>query len=214
MRLANRNDYCVSNLDGVVCCWGDVSQGGTYLLRLTVRQPLLIKFGRFQGGEPVSVPVGDYLYVGSALAQKGSASLARRLLRHASRSGTRPSHPIQAVLLHQLSLCGLGPSSLQSPASKKLHWHIDFLLDEAAVELTAVFLIRSHLPLEAPLARWLTQLPTTQLLVAGLGGTDDPGGTHLLRVMADFDFWHTFPNQLALFLEETQPPGGFLPIAI
>ncbi len=185
----------------MVFYWGAASQGGTYLLRLRVRQPLRVKFGRFQQGRPIAVPPGDYLYIGSALAQKGASSLARRLLRHASRSGSRPSHPIQATLLRQFAILELGPASLQPPVSKKLHWHIDFLLDEAAVELTAVYLMRFTMPLEAPLARWLAQLPTTALLVAGLGGTDDPGGTHLLKITADAHFGRTFPEQLTLFLQ-------------
>ncbi|MCP4419399.1 MAG: DUF123 domain-containing protein, partial [Chloroflexi bacterium] len=136
-------------------------------------------------------------------AEKGSASLARRLLRHASRSESHSAHPIRAALLSQFAALNLGPSSLQPPAAKKLHWHIDFLLDEAAVDLTAVYLIRSATPLEKPLARWLAQHPTTHPLAAGLGGTDDPGGTHLLRVTAVSNFWHTFPKQLTLFLQET-----------
>lgn len=184
-----------------IICWGETSQGGTYLLRLHVRQPLSVKFGRFQQGQPVAVPSGDYLYVGSALAQKGSASLALRLLRHASRSGSRPAHAMRTCLLHQFPTLGLGPSSLQPPVNKKLHWHIDFLLDEAAVDLTAVFIIRSPLPLETPLAGWLEQLPETAFLAVGLGSTDDPGRTHLLRVTAASDFWRTFPEQMTLFLQ-------------
>ncbi|VAW36989.1 FIG00496604: hypothetical protein, partial [hydrothermal vent metagenome] len=132
-----------------------------------------------------------------------STSLARRLLRHASRSGMHPSHPIQAVLLRYFNVNGLGLSSIQPPVAKKLHWHIDFLLDEVAVDLTAVFIMRSQLPLEMPLARWLLALPTTSILTTGLGSTDDPGGTHLLRVMADLNFWHIFPDQLSQFFQES-----------
>jgi len=38
---------------------GEKHQSGTYLLRIRVRHPLSIRFGRFNGGEPIAVPPGD-----------------------------------------------------------------------------------------------------------------------------------------------------------
>ncbi len=85
--------------DAHFCCWGAASQGGVYLLRLNVSQPVAVQFGRFQNGRLFLVPPGDYLYVGSALGQKGSASLARRLLRHASRGDAHRPHPVRQEML-------------------------------------------------------------------------------------------------------------------
>ena len=187
--------------DEPIFCWGHDSQGGTYLLRLTVRQPLMIRFGRFRAGELIAVPSGEYLYVGSALAQKGATSLARRLLRHASRSDVQNPHPIRQELLAQFMQMGLGPARLQPPTGKKLYWHADFLLDEPTVDLTAVYLIRSPQRLEEPIARWLMNLPQVSLIAPGLGGTDDPGGTHLLRVTAVPAWWYAFSAKLTTFLE-------------
>ncbi len=184
-------------------CWGRESQGGTYLLRLLVSQPLLVRFGRFRDGKSVAVPQGNYFYVGSALAQKGATSLARRLLRHASRSDGQKPHPIRQQMLGLFPQIGLGPTPLHPPADKKLRWHVDFLLDEPAVMLTAVSLIRAPYRFEEPLSRWLLDLPEVTPLVPGLGATDDPGSTHLLRVTDVSNWWTLFPAQLAAFLRNT-----------
>ncbi|MAT95727.1 MAG: hypothetical protein CL608_01060 [Anaerolineaceae bacterium] len=184
-------------------CWGRQSHGGTYLLRLTVSQRIAVQFGRFQAGEFIAVPQGDYFYVGSALAQKGATSLARRLLRHASRSDVKSPHPIRQKMLDLFPKIGLGPNPLQPPAGKKLRWHVDFLLEKEVATLTAVYLIRSPQRWEESLARWLLNLPEVAPLVPGLGATDDPGGTHLLCVTAVPDWWRSFPTQLSAFLRST-----------
>lgn len=184
-------------------CWGRESQGGTYLLRLWVSQPLLVRFGRFLAGEPIAVPPGDYFYVGSALAQKGATSLARRLLRHASRSDRQNPQPIRQAMLDLFPKISLGPTPLHPPQGKKLRWHADFLLEKLATDLTAVFLIRAPYRFEEPLSRWLLDLPEVTPLVPGLGATDDPGSTHLLRVTAVSNWWRLFPAQLSAFLRNT-----------
>ena len=186
--------------DEKFCCWGLESQGGTYILRLNISQPVAVGFGRFQGGEPVLVPEGDYLYVGSALAQKGAASLARRLLRHASRSDTLHPHAIRQDMVVLFPKLSLGPMPLHPPSSKKLRWHVDFLLEEAAAALTAVYFLRSSVRWEERLAHWLLQFAEVSPLVVGLGGTDDPGGTHLLRVATHNDWWRVLPDKLTTFL--------------
>lgn len=190
-------------VDESFCCWGHGAQGGTYLLRLTVSQSLLVCFGRFQAGVLIAVPPGDYFYVGSALAQKGSTSLARRLLRHASRSNGQNPQPIRQKMLDLFPKIGLGPTPLHPPTGKKLRWHVDFLLDEQAAELTAVSLICSPQRFEEPLSRWLLDLPEVSPLVSGLGATDDPGSTHLLRVTAVSGWWASFPALLSNFLRST-----------
>lgn len=218
--------------DDALCCWGGLSQGGVYLLRLRVVKPLLVKFGRFQQGQPVHAPSGDYLYVGSAGAQRGSASLARRLLRHASRSDAANPHPIRQHLLVLFPQIGLGPSPLRPPTSKKLRWHVDFLLEESAVALKMVYLVRvgkrntelhrvdtevhgekkkslklaksfdknSPRQLETAVSRHLLTYSQITPLAPGLGSTDDPGGTHLLKVTAVSDWWQSFPEQITAFL--------------
>lgn len=185
--------------DAHFCCWGSQTQGGIYLLRLTVSQPILVGFGRFQHGRSLPVAAGDYLYVGSALATQGSTSLARRLLRHASRNNVVAPHLLRQKMLQLFPQIGLGPTPLLPPAHKTLRWHVDFLLEETAVSLTTVYLIRHNklgAALETAVARFLLTLPNIAPLAVGLGSSDDPGGTHLLGVAADSAWWSAFPARL------------------
>ena len=74
---------------------GGKSQAGTYVLRIHLKENTTLQFGRFKKGKLISLPAGDYAYVGSALSEKGATSLARRLIRHATRSGNKPPHTIR-----------------------------------------------------------------------------------------------------------------------
>lgn len=172
---------------------GHAHSGGTYILRLAVRQTITLALGRFKGGKPIAFPAGEYLYVGSALG-KGSAGLARRLVRHASRTGQRPPHPIRAHLIACFS--PTNPAALLPPTGKRLRWHIDYLLDQPAVDLLGVLAIGSGARLENPLGRWLLADPATFIVEPGLGASDDPGGTHLLGVRAGDGWWAQLPRRL------------------
>lgn len=153
--------------------------GGVYVLRIGVAAPLSLSFGRFRGGRPLALPMGDYLYVGSALGRRGAGSPAGRLLRHATRSGDRPPHTLRDALLDALCAAGLATPGLRLPTGKRLRWHIDYLLDETAAELTGVTLIRTAARLESELARRLAEQPGVAPLAVGLGAADLPGETHL-----------------------------------
>lgn len=165
--------------------------GGCYVLRISVSEPLSLSFGRFRGGRPVAVPAGDYLYVGSALGQRGASSPAGRLLRHATRSGHRPPHALRDALLENLRAAGLAGPGQRLPSDKRLRWHIDYLLDETAAELTGVTFIRGAARLESVLARQLAKQPGVAPLAVGLGASDLPGETHL------FSFQGPGPSECA-----------------
>ena len=60
---------------------------GSYILRMKVRDRITMPFGRFKRGKLIEVQAGNYAYIGSAMAMQGSTCLAKRLLRHATRSG-------------------------------------------------------------------------------------------------------------------------------
>jgi len=174
--------------------------GGVYVLWIHVAAPLSVVFGRFGGGQPIAVPAGDCLYVGSALG-----GLAGRLLRHATRSSVRSRalqrglspeeerakaldyepkapHAIRDALAARLAAAGL---AARPPVVKRLHWHIDYLLDEPDAALAGVWAWRTAAPLEGALAAWLLTLPGIIPLAPGLGASDDRGRTHLLRVAQD-----------------------------
>jgi Uri superfamily endonuclease len=176
--------------------FGNTSLGGTYILRLGVNEPLHIAFGRFLQGTPIYVPPGDYLYIGSALSQKGSSSLARRLLRHATRSGKKPCHLILPYLQSQFVQVGLADALLNPPRQKKKYWHVDYLLDEASVELKHIHVIRSSQRLESIVSKNLMQDSATTVIKAGLGARDAVGETHLLGVTAVADWWQQLPQKI------------------
>jgi Uri superfamily endonuclease len=173
------------------------SQGGTYLLRIHLYAETSLAFGRFRGGQLFTLPVGEYLYIGSALNPRGATSLAPRLLRHATRSGARPPHAIREALCDHFRAIGLGPVSLSPPRSKKLHWNVDHLLDLEAAALVGVYAIRSPARLEADLAHALAADPGTEILSPGLGANDVRGGTHLLRVVGGEGWWEGLGKWLA-----------------
>lgn len=164
-------------------------QSGAYLLRIHVAEPLALTFGRFRDGEPLPFPPGDYLYAGSAMGLKGATSLARRLVRHATRSGRRAPHPIREQMLATFATVGLGRGDLRPRRPKSLFWHVDYLLDPPAVSLTHVLAIRSPQRLEEDLAALAAAQCYTYVPARGLGASDTPGSTHLFSIQSRPGWW-------------------------
>ena len=176
---------------------GDDSQAGTYVLRIRLRKDTSLKFGRFKKGKLITLPAGDYAYIGSALSGKGATSLARRLVRHATRSGDKQPQRIRGKMLEQFAECGLGDGNLLPKQGKTLFWNIDFLLDLDTAEIAGFSAIRSAERLEGRLAKKLEQDSHTQVIERGLGANDVPGNTHVLRVCAEESWWESLPAMLA-----------------
>lgn len=181
---------------------GDKSRAGTYVLRIRLREDTVLQFGRFKKGKLISLPAGDYAYVGSALSEKGATSLARRLVRHATRSGDKRPHRIRGVMIERFAECGLGDGNLLPKRGKTLFWNVDFLLDMEAAEIEGFSAIRSAERLEDRLAKELEQDSHTQVIERGLGANDVPGNTHLLRVQIDETWWESLPAKLANMTED------------
>ncbi len=159
--------------------WGDHGVQGVYLLEIALSQPLTLAFGRFQRGRHFALPTGTYLYVGSALCQRGATTLAGRLLRHATRTEEQLPHAIRPALQLALQQVGL---AAKLPQQKRCHWHVDYLLDQPAAQLSHIYALRTSQPLEATIARHLQADPATQLVAAGLGASDHPNATHLFQL--------------------------------
>ena len=176
---------------------GDESQAGTYILRIRLEKDTALRFGRFKKGKLISLPADEYAYVGSALAEKGATTLARRLVRHATRSGDQRAHRIRETMLRRFAECGLGDGNLLPRQGKTLHWNVDFLLDLPSVELVGVSAIRSRKRLENRLAKQLEEDPHTGVIERGLGANDVPGNTHLMYVSAAEAWWASLPDLLA-----------------
>ena len=175
---------------------GDDSQAGTYILRIRLKEDTTLQFGRFKKGKLISLPAGDYTYVGSALSEKGATSLTRRLIRHATRSGDKPAHVIREKMMNQFVECGLGPQNILPKSGKKLFWNIDFLLDLQSAEIVNVIAIRSPERLEHTIAGLLEHDTDTRIIEKGLGANDAPGNTHLLRVKTDEMWWTSFAGNI------------------
>lgn len=158
---------------------GPTLPSGVYVLWIAIHTQTDVRFGRFADGRPITLAPAPYLYIGSAMASRGASTLAHRLLRHATR-GSGAAHRVRP------ELCTVPVvSQLRPPTRKRLHWHIDYLLDQPTADLTGIVAIRSARPLEAALARTLTQESWTAPVAPGLGAGDHPGASHLLRITGD-----------------------------
>lgn len=180
---------------------GDASRAGSYLLRIRLSTDLLLAFGRFKGGKLIEAPAGEYLYVGSALAARGGVSLARRLVRHATRTGDAAPHAIRAEMLSLFPRIGLGTGDLLPRGGKTLFWNVDHLLDRPEADLVGVVALRCERRLERELGQLAERDPTTELIERGLGANDVPGNTHILRARGGDSWWEALPNSLILLID-------------
>lgn len=176
--------------------------GGVYLLRIRLRRGVRLRFGRFQGRRPISLTAGEYIYVGSALARPGAAALARRLLRHATRASDG-SHPVRPLLLQALRDSGLASAAMRPPTTKRLHWHVDHLLEHRAAALVGVVALRTSVAREDDLAALLAAESKARMVARGLGASDAAGPTHLFGVPADAAWWTDLIDRVAAaFIDE------------
>ncbi|MGB7510383.1 MAG: DUF123 domain-containing protein [Pelodictyon phaeoclathratiforme] len=163
--------------------FGSKYRSGSYILLIHLSCTLHLAFGRFQQGKPFTLPEGDYLYIGSALGNnQNGAPLARRLIRHASRSGGKAPHAIQNAMMKLFSEEHFIGNSAIEASEKKLRWHIDYLLDHKEAEIDHVVIIRNPLRVEEKLSMLLEPLPETALIAPRLGAQDTRNSTHLLRI--------------------------------
>ncbi len=175
---------------------GENTQAGTYILRIRLEVSIELQFGRFKKGKLISLPAGDYTYVGSALSEKGSTSLARRLVRHATRSADKPPHIIRQEMIHQFRKYHLGPPNPLPKSKKTLFWNIDYLLDLKETEIINIIAIRSTARLENTISEFLESNPDTHIIEKSLGANDSPRNTHVLRVKEDDNWWESIAESL------------------
>ncbi len=164
-------------------CFGNNSRQGTYALFVTLSEAQDIAFGRFLEGAKLPLQPGVYLYIGSALGNRpASAPLARRLVRHTTRSAGKPAHLIRERMVGAFLENGLASPDFSPPAGKKLHWHVDYLLDSRYAEITTVMAIRSGKRLESSLSDLAASFEETFPVAPGLGASDTKNGTHLFGI--------------------------------
>lgn len=180
--------------DSPILVIGAGAWSGAYLLKIALSTGLRLRFGRFAGGKPVSLAAGDYLYVGSAQGPARNAPLIKRVNRHLLRTAPRPPQRLWDQWQAFVSRQGI---RLAAPSPKRLHWHIDYLIDELVCEVDQVILLPSALPIEQRLAEQLEAMPAMQPAAPGLGATDHPRHTHLLRWEGSQAGWHRLLEDLS-----------------
>ena len=154
---------------------------GSYILFIRISSSFQLAFGRFQKSRLFSIPDGDYLYIGSALGKRGDP-LARRLIRHASRSNGKPPHKIQSEIIKLFSKNDAVKSCAFIASEKKLHWHIDYFLEHSEAEITHVLIMRHPEKLEHHLSEFLASIRETSLVAPRLGAQDTRNSSHILRL--------------------------------
>ena len=179
---------------------GSDLQCGSYILRIKLKTEVNLRFGRFKKGKWITLPDGEYAYVGSAMSSNGATSLPLRIMRHATRSGDRLPHQIRVNLVECFKRNNTGAENSIPKRRKKLHWNIDYLLDFQTAEIANVFVIRSKQRLETSVGQLLENDPHAYVIEKGLGANDMPGNTHILRIDAAETWWSQLPDRLRALL--------------
>ena len=175
-------------------------QHGSYILRIKLNAGANVRFGRFKKGKRITLPAGEYAYIGSAMSTKGATSLPLRLIRHATRSGDKLPHQIRTEMVERFRRSGVAAKSFLPRPGKKLYWNVDYLLDLPAAEIVNVFVLRSNQRLEAGIGRFLENDPHAHIIEKGLGANDVLGNTHILRIDADETWWCELMERLRMLL--------------
>ena len=187
----------------LIQCFGNDSTQGTYALFIYLSNKLNLRFGNFLGGRHFSLDPGYYVYIGSALGTKSSVMpIARRLVRHASRSNGKPPHEVRDYMIRYFKKNKLAAANLRPPTDKKLHWHIDYLLDSLDTRIVKACIICSPLRLEGALSDLALSLDETFVIVRGLGARDFRNSTHFLGVRNLDSCLAAFEKNIPLLLSE------------
>lgn len=157
------------------------------MLRLLVSRNIRVRFGQFMRGKQIGVPKGVYVYVGSAMGTR--ERLGQRLARHTTRGEGRRFQDIRDQVV------GVFGNNVLPRRVKRLRWHIDFLVDRYEVTVSHVWCLCSAERLEGKIAEALLQDEQTGVLAVGLGASDAPGKTHILRVPEEMAWWRAWGNR-------------------
>ncbi|MCG8343613.1 MAG: DUF123 domain-containing protein [Chlorobiales bacterium] len=185
----------------LIQCFGNDSRQGTYALFIFLSNKLNLRFGNFLRGRHFSLDPGYYVYIGSALGAKSSAMpVARRLLRHASRSNGKPPHEVRGHMIRYFKENKLAAADLRPPTGKKLHWHIDYLLDNLDTRIIKACIVRSPARLENALSDLALSLDETFVIAPKLGAGDTKNSSHLLGIKNIDTFLPAFEEKIPTLL--------------
>ena len=188
-------------VDSQFTVFGNKYRMGSYILFIRISSPFQLAFGKFQQSRLFTIPESDYLYIGSALGgNKSGNPLARRLIRHASRSDGKAPHEIRAALINFFSKDDIALKNAIKPSTKKIHWHIDYLLDRPEAAISHIMMIRSPMKMERKLSELLESLHETSMLAPRLGAQDTPNSTHLLQITDKTTILYILRKEIPLLL--------------
>jgi len=148
-----------------------------YLLIMELSKEIKIDFGKFKKGKEFRLEPGHYLYLGSAMK-----NLPSRLIRHTLRSEKRPAHEIQKESVKSMIDLGF---IIKEPdlSEKKLHWHIDYLLDNSHISIAQINMFMTNVSLEAKMGNFLKNSLNVEQISTGLGASDHYGNSHILKIL-------------------------------
>jgi hypothetical protein len=98
----------------------------------------------------------------------------------AGRRAARPTDPRTDA--GRVPAAGLRDGDVVPPAAKLVKWHVDRVLDHAAVMLIEAYVIRTPHPIEAALGTYLELDPGAVAFAPGFGASDIPGNTPLMSM--------------------------------
>ncbi|MDH5645715.1 MAG: DUF123 domain-containing protein [Candidatus Heimdallarchaeota archaeon] len=178
---------------GNIISLGEKYSCGTYILKINIFQDKKVVFGRFDQGKEQYLTKGEYIYIGSALSNKGATSLGNRLQRHTLRSSHQP-HQINNELTSFFD--ELHINYTKNPSPKKLRWNIDYLLELVESEINKILFIRSSTRYESIWSNYIENLTYISVLQRGLGASDSKNETHILVWNGEIDNWNYLIHEL------------------
>lgn len=122
-------------------------------------------------------------------------------MRHSLRSSGRPPHSCHAALVTHFGRAGLSRTAITQRASKRLFWHIDYLLEPLLADLQDILYIRSEARLEFHMAELLENRIDTFAPAPGLGASDHSGHAHFLALQGDAAGWQRCSQDLIASLD-------------
>lgn len=97
-------------------------------------------------------------------------------------------------------LLGLDKKDLPSKHEKKLHWHVDYLLDQPFADLKRLIGVCRIWNPEIIIGKILMEDLNTSVIEEGLGASDVSGNTHLLLFDGSEGWWQSLSKKLQIFM--------------
>ncbi len=144
---------------------------GAYVLAIHLKESSVIQIGT-KTDKKIVFPAGYYVYIGSAMGRKGSSSIQNRLIRHATRRNGKHQVILDLLRKHLFISTQLKSSAIPAQYSKKLHWHIDFFLENHNASIRKIYVIFTSQPLEEKLSLFLNSHDAFLPIEKGLGASD------------------------------------------